>query len=363
MSEDLFYIAMHLLPPYVSRELISTRLPLIFPEGLTNRNYLIRELSASTIFCMLYIGAIEGNDIYLGPIHVYRMTHEHAAKSDDESRLSYGRDALRKGFQPEGERWYADNTREPIRDETLREGLVQIGVVSTLNLPTTSSKPRYALKQAFAALFDPDLVEADLEEAILAWQNDHISKAALTRLKLVRHTSKGGEGKVIITLPTGETRLLSPGPSSEISKSVIEVFAESYLEAPMVLWLSTSDDKVVQRDDELARQIGINISADKNLPDIILVDVAPRHPLLVFIEVVATDGPISERRQQAIYALTDAAGFDRSNIAFVTAYLDRDSSGFKKTISSLAWNSFAWFVSEPDKLIVLKDGKVYLSKR
>ena len=46
-------------------------------------------------------------------------------------------------------------TREPIRDETLREGLVATGAVTErTDLATTSSKPRYASKANFAALFD-----------------------------------------------------------------------------------------------------------------------------------------------------------------------------------------------------------------
>ncbi|MBS1530393.1 MAG: restriction endonuclease [Bacteroidetes bacterium] len=351
------------LPPYITRELISERLPLIFPPGLTNRGYLIRQLSASTIFTMLYIGAIEGNEVYLGPVHVYRMTHEQASKSDYQSRVSYSRDVLKKGFSVEGDRWYEDNTREPIRDETIKDGLVQIGVVGSLNLPTTSGKPRYFLKKSFADLFNPDLRDEELTNEIERWQDENISKAALTRLKLVKHSSSGGLDKVKIELPNGETRLLSPGPSSEISKSVIEVFASKFLETPAVLWLSTSDNKVVQRDNDLAKDIGIRIEADKNLPDIILVDLAPKNPVIVFIEVVATDGPINERRKGALLELTDSDQFERSSVAFVTAYLDRESAAFKKTVSSLAWDSFAWFVSEPEKLIIMKDGEEYLHKR
>ena len=67
---------MTVLPPYNTRELILERLPEIFPIGTPNRSYCIRELAASTIFTMLYIGAVDGADVYLGPVHVYRMTHE-----------------------------------------------------------------------------------------------------------------------------------------------------------------------------------------------------------------------------------------------------------------------------------------------
>lgn len=351
------------LPPYTSRELIAERLPNIFPEGTPNRNYCIRELSASTIFVMLYIGAIDGADNYMGPVHVYRMTFEQAALSKDTDRIAYRKNALGRRFVPEGRRWYADNTREPIRDETLREGLVQIGAVSALtDIPTTSSRPRYSLKADFARLFAPDLSGETLNGAIAEWQKRNLSKSALTRLSLAKLGHKTGTDKILVHFPNGETRNLSAGPSSEISKKVIETFATSFLEHPVVLWLSTSDDKVVARDDDMAAKIGLKIEADRNLPDIILVDIAPEDPLLIFIEVVATDGPVSDRRQRAIWEITDAAGFKRSQVTFMTEYIDRESAGFKKTVKGLAWGSFAWFVSEPEKIMMMKDDVTFLSK-
>ncbi|SPF46727.1 hypothetical protein SBA4_3560015 [Candidatus Sulfopaludibacter sp. SbA4] len=45
-------------------------------------------------------------------------------------------------------------------------------------------------------------------------------------------------------------------------------------------------------------------------------------------------------------------------MAFVTAYLDRGKQAFKKTVPQLAWNSFAWFASEPDHIVVLREGAV-----
>jgi hypothetical protein len=105
---------MTVLPPYVAREQVLERLPIIFPEGTPNRTYCIRELAASTVFAALYIGAVEGFGRYLGPVHVYRMTDEQAAKSDKADREKYAEGVLRKNFRVLGTRWYADNTREPI---------------------------------------------------------------------------------------------------------------------------------------------------------------------------------------------------------------------------------------------------------
>ena len=345
------------LPPYVSREVIAERLPLIFPEGTPNRTYCTRELAASTVFTALYIGAVEGAGRYLGPVHVYRMTAEQAAKPDEADRQSYVATIRQKDGRAPGTRWYADNTREPIRDETLRDGLVAVGaVLRREDLATTSGDPRYSLRIDFAALFEQPLEDEALESAIGAFQTKHLRKSALARVSLMRAGAAGNAAGVLVTFPNRETRQLAPGPSSIITQAVIEVFAPRFLAKPAVLWLSESGNKIVMRDESIANAIGLQIEADKNLPDLILVDLGPDEPLIVFIEVVATDGPITARRQEAIFALTDVAGFRREQVAFLTAYQDRQSAGFKKTVAQLAWGSFAWFVSEPDQIVILRDG-------
>ncbi|MEX1107904.1 MAG: BsuBI/PstI family type II restriction endonuclease [Dongiaceae bacterium] len=343
------------LPPYVTRELVAERLPKIFPKGIPNRNYCIRELAASTVFAMLYIGAVEGTGRYLAPIHVYRMTDKQALKFEPTARIKYAKGVYDRKLRIPGKRWYADNTREPIRDESLRDGLVSIGTVSARDdLPTTSSKPRYALKADFAALFDPNITGRNLDRVIQTFQKSHFSTSALARVTLVQSGAASGRGGLRVTFPNGDTRLLAPGPSSKIAQAVIEQFAPRFLHTPAVLWLSESKKKVVASDDKLAAKINLNIKPDRNLPDLILVDLGIDEILLVFVEIVATDGAITPRRQDALRMLTDEAGFNRTQVAFLTAYLDRESAGFRKTVSGLAWGSFAWFASEPDQIIMLR---------
>lgn len=187
------------LPSYATREQIAERLPLIFPEGTPNRTYCVRELAASTVFAAIYIGAVEGLGRYLGPIHVYRMTTKQATRSNDLDREKYTRGVPRKNFRVPGTRWYADNTREPIRDETLRDGLVAVGaVLRREDLPTTSANPRYALKADFAALFDPALEGESLETAIAAFQAKHLSKSALARISIMAAGAAGSGGGLLV---------------------------------------------------------------------------------------------------------------------------------------------------------------------
>ncbi|WP_246737341.1 BsuBI/PstI family type II restriction endonuclease [Nordella sp. HKS 07] len=181
-------------------------------------------------FAAIYIGAVEDCGRFLGPVHVYRMTHEQAALADNIDRENYATAVIRRNGISAGTRWYADNTREPIRDETLRDGLVAIGaVIRREDLPTTSSEPRYALKRDFATLFDPALDGAALETAIATFQETHLSNGALARVTIMREGAAANVAGIRVTFPNGETRLLAPGPSSIITQAVIEVFAKRFL--------------------------------------------------------------------------------------------------------------------------------------
>lgn len=309
-------------------------------------------MAAKTVFVMLYVGATEQGDEWVRPDQITRMTDEQAERTDIDSRLDWTRFSMSSAPVIPG-RWYAVNTREPIRDETIRQGLESLGAVVTRPLPTTSSAGRYALKQSFADLFDPDLRGTRLDGAIRSWREENLSPGALARVRLVRDAVVNTDRGMIATFANGETRRLAEGPSSVIAKAVVEEFAARFLERPAVLWLSESATKEEARDVELARQLGITIEADRNLPDLILVDIGPEEPLFVFVEVVATDGAITEARREALLPIIVDAGYDAAHIAFVTAYLDRDHASFKKTFSALGWRTFAWCVSEPDNIVVM----------
>jgi hypothetical protein len=341
------------LPPLVPRDVVRARLLQIFPEGTPFRNYCTRGIADATVFTMLYIGAVEGAERFLAPMQVCRMSDGQALKIADDERLEYGDASAKAGFKP-GTGWYAAGTREPIRDETLRQGLMPLAAaLERTDIPTTSPKPRYALSKDFAALFAPSLKEEALRQAIQAWQKAHLSPAALARIQLLQAGLVEDPAGVSVEFPNGDKRHLSAGQSSAITKRVIEEFAPRFLKTPGVLWVSESGNKVVLQDDQLARRIRLKIDPARNLPDIILVDLGRPEMLLIFVEVVATDGPVSELRRSELLALAAEAGLEERHVAFVTAFMDRGLPAFRKAVSSLAWNSFAWLATEPEHLIAL----------
>jgi len=340
-----------------SLELLHDRLKLIYPKGVENHSYCTRESTAKTIQVMLYAGALEGSDRWIRPSQVTDMTDIQMAKTTDAEREAWCKHMLSssKKVRPE-DAWYATNSREQIRDENIRQGLIpNNGAIERPGLPTTSSKPKYALQREFASLFDPDLTGSSLSKKIKAWQESHLTKTALTRSMLVRKGAEATKDRVLVTFPNGEAITLSAGPSSVLTKSVIEEFAARFLHSPAVLWVSESSNKVVNN--SLVEALNLKIDPSKSLPDVILVDIGTGDDVLVvFIEVVHSDGPINQVRKEALEALAVEAGFSSEHLAYVTVFSDRDASPYKTLAPNLAWDSFVWFESEPDAIVVLKRG-------
>lgn len=110
------------LPALPDLATIQDRLARIFPEGTPNRNYCTRQIAARTVFVMLYTGAIEGSGQWLAPKQVTHMSDSQAALLAEEDRIAYRADSMKPRFEHHGLRWYAENTREPIRDETFEPG-------------------------------------------------------------------------------------------------------------------------------------------------------------------------------------------------------------------------------------------------
>lgn len=338
-------------PPLLPVDDIRERLQVIFPEGTPERSKCTGLAAARTIFVMLYVGAIEGGE-WLAPKFVYRMGDTQATQTSDAARAAYLAATKKPGTPEPADRWYRENTRESIRDEVLARGLVPIGAVLTNpHVPTTSSKGRYTLQGELAGLFDPALTAEAFAAAADKWRARHLSHNALAVVKVLQVAAAGAKAKVPVTLPSGDGRVMAPGLSSIITKAVIEVFAPRFLSNPAVVWLSESGKKVVEKHDALLQSLGVKINPEKLLPDVILADTAGEELLFVFVEVVATDGPIHEDRRAALLSLITAAGFKPRQAAFITAFQSRDHGAFKKAVSSLAWGSFAWSFSEPDHLI------------
>jgi hypothetical protein len=334
-------------------EEVKRRLEIIFPKTFPDRGILVGTMAARVIFVFLYGGFVEGQKRFLRPSHIYFFTEEQAKIMSDSKRNQWLSVATRPGYRPEGKRWYADNSRESIRDDLMRNQFLRLGIIQKLSgYAITSSLPTYYLSLDFTYLFNPNLDDMNLTIAANEWQKKHLDQATLQRMALRAKGIHAKKGDVFIDMPDGTKIRISGGPSSIIIKGLIEDFANKHMENPTVLWLSASDKKAYPQYIELAKSVGLEFDLNAELADLILADLGEAVRFL-FCEVVATDGAVTEKRKQALLALVLKSNIPTSNVQFLSAFEDREADAFRKNFSQIAIDSLVWFRTEPDLLVIL----------
>lgn len=343
------------LPTLPSIPLIKERLALVFPESFPDRRLLVGPMAARVVFVFLYGGFVEGREQYLRPSHVYFFTVEQSAKVSDEERLAWVADSIKPGFRPKGQRWYADTSREPIRDDLMRNQLMRLGIMLKNQLAghsTTSSRPINYMSGDFAELFDPDLSEQNFYSLAERWRLRHLDQATMQRMALRAHGAQGRKHDLLVNMPDGTRIRLASGPSNEIVKGLIEDYSPRHLSDPMVLWVSASDKKSYPQFVESAAAVGFRFDLNAELPDLILADLAD--PVrFILCEVVATDGAVTEMRKQALLGLVRSSAVPEEHVEFLTAFEDRDAGPFRRNFSHLAVGTVVWFRTEPNLLVTL----------
>ena len=338
------------------RDAYQERLQLIVPATVTGVTHTANPAAAATVFVMMYVGAIDGVNP-VRPTTITWMSDPLARHRDPETRLGYYRAAARSeravdelAAEDRGEVWYANNSREPVRDESLRALVENGAVLVDVEVPTNSSRGRYTLTPEFAHLFDPELQGDELRDAIAEWQETHLTPVGRARAQH-RLTSGRSEAGVAVRLPGGRTRQLHPGESSAILRGVIEECAPLLLSEPVVVFISESGEPVSVVDGAALDHLGLSLEQQTLLPDCLLFDLDPSRGEVWFIEVVASDGPLTDSRKADLLAWAEANGLRRDRCCFLTAFASRTASTSKRDLPRLASGSFAWFADEPGHIL------------
>lgn len=337
-------------PNLLSVEEIKRRLEAIFSPGIENRDRCTCLAAARAVFVALYGGAVQSEERWFRPDAVTKMSSQRAKAASStpvEDRFRWLDDA-NKGRAAEGEvPWYEPNTREVIRDEALSSLRSYGAVVERSGLAVHSPKPRWALADDFAKLFDPDLTGEHLDKAIEGWRGAHLSQEERMRIELLRRSA--GES-LLVTAPGGSTVTLRQGPSSKLVKTVIEHFAWRFLKQPALVWVGDS----LHQNDRTQMQAQAENSGLRfmeKLPDVVLFDLDSK--LLVFVECDVTGGPVTSQRRREL--MDCAPGFQR--VAFVTTFLSRDHEQYRRDAGRIAWGTFVWFMADPGRLVYLMDDR------
>jgi hypothetical protein len=344
------------------REAYQQRLEQIVPQSITGVTDTANPAAAATAFTMMYVGAVNGTNP-IRPSTVTWMSDEIAAHRDEAERRGYYKAAMRSekavldycalsGFE-RGPSWYAKDSREPIRDQSIKALIENGAVIVTANVQTTAQTARYTFTPEFAALLSPDLTGDALTEAIVAWQRKHLTPTGRARARRQYERERAAAG-VSVRLPDGTTRVLHVGQSSEILKGVIEQFTARLLD-PSVIFISQSGEKINVVDDALLKRLGLPVDQQRLLPDCLIADLDPARDEFWFVEIVASDGPLTDARKARFLEWAISHGLNAGRCHFLTAFASRTSGEAKKALPVLARGSYGWFADEPDALLSWED--------
>ena len=157
---------------------------------------------------------------------------------------------------------------------------------------------------------------------------------------------------VPVTLPSGQTFNLSPGPHNQIQKAIIEEFLPRFSNGAQVLYIGDTSKKVLYIDTEKLRSLGIEEPSRDMLPDVLAYD--PAQNWLFVIEAVHSSNPIDQLRHLALRRLTDKT---TAGCVFVSVFMNM--STFARFSRRISWETEVWIVDEPDHMIHF-DGEQFL---
>lgn len=345
------------LRPIVGRALAEQRLRKIFPREAFDTD-LSSPISAAGVAALIYVGAVDAGDdtVWARPSTAVWMQDEVLSDCTSDEQRTAWRKAAMQGRQKVSalladwgltfNQWYAQDSRESLRDDSWKSLHSNNAMVSKPGVKTTSSAPRWALAAHFADLFDPCLDGDQLDEAILGWVDTHMTTSAKARAMAARESARATEA-VRVTFPDGSVRLLEPGNASLILKAVIEEWAPRKLNTPLVLAISEPGEKQAFVDEQRLSRLGISISVTQLLPDALLFDGGPQGRFWI-IEVVYSDGAIHEKRKRELVEWAARHGIPEDQVGFLTAFENRNAGPAKRRLKDLAAGTSAWFRDEPE---------------
>lgn len=354
---------MTLTRPVVTPGLAEERLKLIFPPAAFD-TVLSNRLAASAVAAMIYVGAVVDDEaeepqpegFWARPATVVGMSDEALAHTDPADREAWARAEaastarvveLLDSWVAAPNRWYAANTRETLRDETWPKWWNYGAARRREGIPTNSSLPRWALNRSFADLFDPDLTDDALTEAIAQWRDTHLSPGDRLRIAHANELAKAGH-RVEVNVPSHGVRQLEPGAASAILKGVLEEWAPRRLGTPAVIAISEPGAKVWVIDAARMAAAGISINVSEVLPDAILLDASTRPPTFCS----SRPSPPMERSMSSASATCSPgqnAVHRPDHCQFLSAFTSRNSNPARRRLKDIAVGTFCWFLDEPGR--------------
>lgn len=242
---------------------------------------------------------------------------------------------------------YAPNTRETIRDESVKY-FVEAGLL--VRNPDDSERPTNSGRTVYQ-------IERNALEAVRGFGTDswdllltqYLSARQEIRAEFVRRRNMA---RIPVKLGAGKTATLSPGGQNPLIKAVLEEFCARFTPGANVLYVGDAEAKFLIFDVDALRKLGVAIASPGKMPDVVVYDSSRNW--LVLVEAVTSAGPVDGKRRLELKRLFVGS---RAGLVFVTAFESR--AALRSFLGQISWESEVWISDDPDHLIHF-DGERFL---
>jgi hypothetical protein len=235
---------------------------------------------------------------------------------------------------------YAENSRESIRKETLRQ--FNQAFITEKN-PDDPNRATNSSLNAYRAT--SEALEVIKKFGNSQWGNSIKGFIAQKGTLQERYDKAKKDNSVSVQLPDGSPNIaLSSGKHNELQKAVIEKLLPRFFPKAEVLYLGDTADKHLKINKEILKELNVTITEHDELPDIVLYDKS--REALVLIEAVTSVGPVSHTRYVTLEKMLSNCKVRR---IYISAF--PDSLTYKKFIDDIAWETEIWIADKPNHMI------------
>lgn len=233
---------------------------------------------------------------------------------------------------------YAENTRETIRDESIKP-LVAAGIVDR-----NPDKPdRGVNSPATVYQIAPEALDLLKKYGQSEW-NTALEEYLSGRETLIeRYARRRTEFQVKIKIGDRDIGI-SSGTHSELIKQILEQFVPVFAPNAKTLYVGDTGSKWGLFDVDKLAELGVTVSRHGQMPDVLVYEEEKNW--LFLIESVTSNGPIDGRRYEELLGLF---GESKAELVFVTAFPNRRV--MRRYLHVLAWETEVWIADSPDHLI------------
>lgn len=266
--------------------------------------------------------------------------------------------SINEGFPDANKgRGYKPNTRETIRDDTVKAFLAHgILELEDPDIPANSSKVRYKSRETLVRLLRS--IQTDDYRTELAR-----AKAVSDKLLSI-YGRKRELDQTPVVLPDEDVMFISNEGQGPLVRAIVEKMLPRFAGGVSVLAIDTADGLKFpwegKAGNQAAESVRELISEQPKTavntpiyPDVIAYD--GDKGWLFLVEACNSEGVFDERRRSR---LADLLGPRFPNMIFITCFNSRNE--MKQWLPQLAWETEVWVADDPDHMIHL-DGAKYLS--